>query len=261
MLVLDAVDKTYPNGVHALERFSATINLGEIVAIIGGSGCGKSTLLRAVSGLDPATSGSVTLDGVTITAPHAKIGIIFQEPRLLPWLSVADNIGFGLGDVPADVRRARITHALTKVGLADKAKAWPRELSGGQAQRVAIARALVPQPEVLLLDEPFSALDAFTRRDLQDHLLDLWAETRPTLVLVTHDVDEAVVLADRVFVMRPRPGRLFDEIKINLARPRDRNSPLFDNFKRRVLTALDRSLDRTLRERDAKSSGGEALWW
>ena len=261
MLVLDAVDKTYPNGVHALERFSATINLGEIVAIIGGSGCGKSTLLRAVSGLDPATSGSVTLNGVTITAPHAKIGIIFQEPRLLPWLSVADNIGFGLGDVPADVRRARITHALVKVGLADKAKAWPRELSGGQAQRVAIARALVPQPEVLLLDEPFSALDAFTRRDLQDHLLDLWAETRPTLVLVTHDVDEAVVLADRVFVMRPRPGRLFDEIKINLARPRDRNSPLFDNFKRRVLTALDRSLDRTLRERDAKSSGGEALWW
>jgi sulfonate transport system ATP-binding protein len=261
MLVLDAIDKTYPNGVHALERFSATINLGEIVAIIGGSGCGKSTLLRAVSGLDPATSGSVTLDGITITAPHAKIGIIFQEPRLLPWLSVADNIGFGLGDVPADVRRARIAHALTKVGLADKAKAWPRELSGGQAQRVAIARALVPQPEVLLLDEPFSALDAFTRRDLQDHLLDLWAETRPTLVLVTHDVDEAVVLADRVFVMRPRPGRLFDEIKINLARPRDRNSPLFDNFKRRVLTALDRSLDRTLREREAKSSGGEALWW
>jgi sulfonate transport system ATP-binding protein len=261
MLVLDAVDKTYPNGVHALERFSANINLGEIVAIIGGSGCGKSTLLRAVSGLDPATSGSVTLDGVIITAPHAKIGIIFQEPRLLPWLSVADNIGFGLGDVPADVRRARIAHALTKVGLADKAKAWPRELSGGQAQRVAIARALVPQPEVLLLDEPFSALDAFTRRDLQDHLLDLWAETRPTLMLVTHDVDEAVVLADRVFVMRPRPGRLFEEIRINLARPRDRNSPLFDNFKRRVLTALDRSLDRALRDAEARSSGGEALWW
>jgi len=261
MLVLEAVDKTYPNGVHALERFSATINLGEIVAIIGGSGCGKSTLLRAVSGLDPATSGSVTIDGVTIAAPHAKIGIIFQEPRLLPWLSVADNIGFGLGDLPTNTRRARIVHALAKVGLADKANAWPRELSGGQAQRVAIARALVPRPEVLLLDEPFSALDAFTRRDLQDHLLDLWAETRPTLVLVTHDVDEAVVLADRVFVMRPRPGRLFEEIRINLARPRDRNSPLFDNFKRRVLTALDRSLDRSVREVEAKSGTGEALWW
>jgi sulfonate transport system ATP-binding protein len=261
MLVLDAIDKTYPNGVHALEKFSADIKVGEIVAIIGGSGCGKSTLLRAVSGLDPASSGHVVLDSVTIRAPHAKIGIIFQEPRLLPWLSVADNIGFGLGDVPADIRRARIAYALAKVGLAEKANAWPRELSGGQAQRVAIARALVPQPEVLLLDEPFSALDAFTRRDLQDHLLDLWAETRPTLVLVTHDVDEAVVLADRVFVMRPRPGRLFEEIQISLGRPRDRNSQSFDNFKRRVLTALDRSLDRTLREADAKSNTGEALWW
>ncbi|MGA9328746.1 ABC transporter ATP-binding protein [Bradyrhizobium sp.] len=261
MLVLDGLDKTYPNGVHALERFSARINLGEIAAVIGGSGCGKSTLLRAVSGLDPATSGSVTLGGTTIKAPHAKIGIIFQEPRLLPWLSVADNIGFGLGDLPASVRRERVAHALAKVGLADKAHAWPRELSGGQAQRVAIARALVPQPEVLLLDESFSALDAFTRRDLQDHLLDLWAETRPTLVLVTHDVDEAVVLSDRVFVMRPRPGRLFDEIRINLGRPRDRNSPHFDNFKRRVLTALDRSLDRSVPDTEAKSSAGEAMWW
>ena len=154
-----------------------------------------------------------------------------------------------------------MARALARVGLADKAKAWPRELSGGQAQRVAIARALVPQPEVLLLDEPFSALDAFTRRDLQDHLLDLWADTRPTLVLVTHDVDEAVVLADRVLVMRPRPGRLFEEIKINLARPRDRNSPLFDNFKRRVLTALDRSLDRNVPDAEAKSTAGDAMWW
>jgi ABC-type nitrate/sulfonate/bicarbonate transport system ATPase subunit len=132
------------------------------VAIIGGSGCGKSTLLRALAGLDPATSGTVTLDGTAIAAPHPKIGIIFQEPRLLPWLSVADNIGFGLFELPADVRRARVARA------------------------------------------PFSALDAFSRGDLQDHLLDLWADTRPTLILVTHDVEEAVVLADRVLVMRPR---------------------------------------------------------
>jgi sulfonate transport system ATP-binding protein len=261
MLVLDRLGKTYPNGVNALERFSAEIKLGEIVAIIGGSGCGKSTLLRAIAGLDRATSGTVTLDGTRIAAPHAKIGIIFQEPRLLPWLSVADNIGFGLSDLSANRRREKVAAALAKVGLTDKANAWPRELSGGQAQRVAIARALVPQPEVLLLDEPFSALDAFTRRDLQDHLLDLWADTRPTLVLVTHDVDEAVVLADRVLVMRPRPGRLFEEIKVNLARPRDRNSPLFDNFKRRVLTALDRSLNRNVPDREAKSTAGEAMWW
>jgi sulfonate transport system ATP-binding protein len=237
MLLLDRVGKIYPNGVNALERFSAEIRQGEIVAIIGGSGCGKSTLLRAVAGLDRATSGAVVLD------------------------DVADNIGFGLSDAPANVRREKVARALKRVGLADKADAWPRELSGGQAQRVAIARALVPQPEVLLLDEPFSALDAFTRRDLQDHLLDLWADTRPTLVLVTHDVDEAVVLADRVIVMRPRPGRKFAEIIINLARPRDRNSPLFDNFKRRVLTALDRSLDRNVPDADAKSTAGEAMWW
>ena len=260
MLILDRIGKIYPNGVNALERFSAEIRLGEIVAVIGGSGCGKSTLLRAIAGLDRATSGSVTLDDVAISAPHAEIGIIFQEPRLLPWLSVADNIGFGLSGLPA-ARREKVARALVRVGLSDKADAWPRELSGGQAQRVAIARALVPQPEVLLLDEPFSALDAFTRRDLQDHLLDLWADTRPTLVLVTHDVDEAVVLADRVLVMRPRPGRLFAEITINLARPRDRNSPLIANFKRRVLTALDRSLDRSEPDRDAKSTTGEAMWW
>src|SRR3954452_6664106 len=261
MLLLDRVGKTYPNGVHALDGFSAEIRLGEIVAIIGGSGCGKSTLLRAVAGLDRATAGTIVLDDVPISAPHQKIGIIFQEPRLLPWLSVADNIGFGLSELPADVRREKIARALKRVGLTDKADAWPRELPGGQAQRVAIARALVPQPEVLLLDEPFSALDAFTRRDLQDHLLDLWADTRPTLVLVTHDVDEAVVLADRVIVMRPRPGRKFEGIVINLARPRDRNSPLFDNFKRRVLTALDRSLDRNVADAEARSNAGEAMWW
>ncbi len=261
MLVLEQVGKTYPNGVHALERFTATVPQGEIIAIIGGSGCGKSTLLRAIAGLDHATSGSVKLDDAQITAPHPKIGIIFQEPRLLPWLTVADNIGFGLSDMPAPERRARVTKALERVGLPDKAGAWPRELSGGQAQRVSIARALVPQPEVLLLDEPFSALDAFTRQDLQDHLLDLWADMRPTLILVTHDVDEAVVLADRIMVMRPRPGRLFEEIKVNLARPRDRASPLFDTVKRRVLNALDRSLDRNVPEAAQDSTAGNALWW
>jgi sulfonate transport system ATP-binding protein len=261
MLAIERLGKIYPNGVNALERFSAEIRLGEIVAIIGGSGCGKSTLLRAVAGLDPATAGTVALDDIGISAPHEKIGIIFQEPRLLPWLSVADNIGFGLSALPTDVRREKVARVLARVGLTDKANAWPRELSGGQAQRVAIARALVPQPEVLLLDEPFSALDAFTRRDLQDHLLDLWADRRPTLILVTHDVDESVVLADRVLVMRPRPGRLFEEISINLARPRDRHSPHFDNFKRRVLTALDRSLDRNVPDAEARANAGEAMWW
>ena len=262
MLRLEGVGKIYPNGVHALERFSATIAQGEIVAVIGGSGCGKSTLLRAIAGLDRASSGHIVLDELAIDAPHEKIGIIFQEPRLLPWLSVADNIGFGLSELPVAARREKVAQALARVGLSDKAKAWPRELSGGQAQRVAIARALVPQPEVLLLDEPFSALDAFTRRDLQDHLLDLWADTRPTLVLVTHDVDEAVVLADRVLVMRPRPGRLFAEIEVNLSRPRDRASSQFETVKHRVMAALDRSLDRNVPD-DAlqASAAGAGMWW
>jgi sulfonate transport system ATP-binding protein len=247
MLVLDHVGKTYPNGVKALQGFSARIKIGEIVAVIGGSGCGKSTLLRAIAGLDPATSGAITLDGEAIKAPHEKIGIIFQEPRLLPWLSVAENVAFGLSDGTRAQRRERAAAALARVGLLDKAAAWPRELSGGQAQRVAIARALVPRPEVLLLDEPFSALDAFTRADLQDHLLDLWADTQPTLVLVTHDVDEAVVLADRILVMKPRPGRLFEEVRVDLARPRDRAAPAFEAVKLQVLEALDRSLDREKR--------------
>ncbi|WP_295844756.1 ABC transporter ATP-binding protein [Tardiphaga sp.] len=261
MLKLDGVGKTYPNGVHALQRFSASIPQGEIVAIIGGSGCGKSTLLRAIAGLDRASTGTIMLDDLDIAAPHEKIGIIFQEPRLLPWLSVADNIGFGLAALPAALRREKVAQGLARVGLAEKARAWPRELSGGQAQRVAIARALAPRPAVLLLDEPFSALDAFTRRDLQDHLLDLWADTKPTLLLVTHDVDEAVVLADRVLVMRPRPGLLFVEIAVDLARPRDRASPLFDAVKHRVMTALDRSLDRGVPDDALQAAAGEATGW
>ncbi len=259
MLVFDHVGKIYPNGVNALEGFSARIKPGEIVAIIGGSGCGKSTLLRAITGLDCASTGEILLDGEVITAPNKKIGIVFQEPRLLPWLTVADNIAFGLSDVSAAERENKVKQALARVGLSDKAGAWPRELSGGQAQRVAIARALVPRPEVLLLDEPFSALDAFTRADLQDHLLDLWADTRPTLILVTHDVDEAVVLADRVMVMRPHPGRLFEEINIDLTRPRDLASPAFEATKRQVLASLDRSFDRARRPLDGLLTVGEGI--
>jgi sulfonate transport system ATP-binding protein len=263
MLNLERVGKTYPSGTRALDAITLDVEPGEIVAVIGGSGCGKSTLLRAISGLDAPTQGAVALDGEPIKAPHEKIGIIFQEPRLLPWLSVADNVGFGIEDRPKTERVERVANALARVGLTEKAAVWPRELSGGQAQRVAIARALVPRPEVLLLDEPFSALDAFTRVDLQDHLLDLWADLRPTVVLVTHDVEEAIVLADRIVVMRPRPGRIADEIEVDLPRPRDRQSAAFDFAKRRVLAALDRSLDRgaAVAEREHTADQGAAMWW
>src|SRR5690348_13118060 len=263
MLMVQRVGKTYPNGVRALDGVDIEVVPGEVVAVVGGSGCGKSTLLRAISGLDTPSQGHVVLDGVEIVAPQEKIGIIFQEPRLLPWLTVAQNVGFGLEHRPRAERRERVARALARVGLSDKADNWPRELSGGQAQRVAIARALVPRPEVLLLDEPFSALDAFTRTDLQDHLLNLWSEERPTLILVTHDVEEAIVLADRILVMKPRPGRIYEEIVTDLPRPRDRQSAAFDFAKRRVLAALDRSLERdqSVNDRDVKADAGASLWW
>jgi len=246
-----------------LKEINLSLYANKVTAFIGPSGCGKSTLLRVICGLDPPTQGRVVLDGVPITAPHRKIGIIFQEPRLLPWLDVADNVGFGLEDRPKGERQERIARALGRVGLTEKAHVWPRELSGGQAQRVAILRALVPRPQVLLLDEPFSALDAFTRADLQDHLLGLWADLKPTLIMVTHDVEEAVVLADRILVMRTQPGRMFESIASDLPRPRDRQSAAFDFVKRRVLAALDRSLERKTVTDDAetRAPAGAALWW
>ena len=258
MLVLENLGKTYPNGVRAVEGINFAVDPGEIVAVIGGSGCGKSTLLRAISGSRPADPRSRFYSMERRSPRHTRRSALYS--RNAP-AAVADSrrqCRFGLNDLPVSRRRHRAAGALARVGLIDKRNVWPRELSGGQAQRVAIARALVPQPEVLLLDEPFSALDAFTRVDLQDHLLDLWTDLRPMMILVTHDVDEAIALADRIIVMRSRPGRIFEEIAADLRRPRDRHSAAFDHVKSRVLNALDRSLvgeragkgrDRTSRRR------------
>ncbi|MEL3891945.1 ABC transporter ATP-binding protein [Ferrovibrio sp. MS7] len=242
MLSLRNVTKIYPNGERALDNVSLEVEQGEILAVVGGSGSGKSTLLRAIAGLDPASSGEVRIDGDKVTAPHPLIGLIFQEPRLLPWLKVADNIAFGIADLPEAERKQRVEQALVRVGLQGAADKWPRELSGGMAQRVAIARALVARPRVLLLDEPFSALDAMTRASLQDHLVDLWHYDRPTMVLVTHDIEEALVLADRVVVLSPKPGRIDAVIDMALTRPRDRDGADFEAIKRRLRQALDRSL-------------------
>jgi len=242
MLLVETVDKVYPNRVQALDKISLRVKAGEIVAVVGGSGCGKSTLLRLIAGLDRPTQGRIRLDNDVIDAPHPGVGLVFQEPRLLPWLTVAQNIGFGLTDRTQEERDHLVQEVLRRVGLVDCANNWPRELSGGQAQRVAIARALAPRPKVLLLDEPFSSLDAFTRASLQEHVLDLWEAFRPTLLLVTHDVEEAAFLADRVLVMRPRPGRFVAEIELALSRPRDRYGVDVEASKRRILGALDRSL-------------------
>jgi sulfonate transport system ATP-binding protein len=261
MLRLDALSKTYADGTEALRAVSMDLDAGEIVALVGGSGCGKTTLLRLIAGLDVASSGMIRVAEERVEGPHAAVGIVFQEPRLLPWLSVADNVGFGLEALPANERKNLIDHALDKVGLATYGARWPRELSGGQQQRIAIARAFVTMPKVLLLDEPFSALDAFTRKSLHEHLLSLWQETRPTILMVTHDVEEAITLADRVVVMRPHPGRLLETISVNQPRPRDILSVGFDKVKRRVLHALDRSLQPEKSTRQALGSEEFSHWW
>ncbi|HRK25171.1 MAG TPA: ABC transporter ATP-binding protein [Beijerinckiaceae bacterium] len=261
MLTLERLSKTYVGGNVALKDVSLTLKPGEIVAMVGGSGCGKTTLLRLVAGLDAPTQGSVAVDEAIITAPNEAIGLIFQEPRLLPWLTVADNIAFGLSGLAKDEQKARVDFALHRVGLDGYNDRWPRQLSGGQAQRVAISRALAPEPKVLLLDEPFSALDAFTRASLHEHLLALWEAKRPTLLIVTHDVEEAVALADRVIVMQPHPGRIFAEIAIDSDRPRDPLSDEFLALKRRILKALDGSLAEARAATAKTDQPAAAAWW
>jgi sulfonate transport system ATP-binding protein len=261
MLRLDHLSKTYADGTQALSAITLSVGAGEILGVVGGSGCGKTTLLRLIAGLDQASAGTVSVAGEVILKPHPAVGIVFQEPRLLPWLSVAENVGFGLSDLSIRERADRVAHALDRVGLAGQGRRWPRELSGGQQQRVSIARALVARPKVLLLDEPFSALDAFTRASLHEHLLLLWDETKPTVVMVTHDVEEAITLSDRVVVMRPRPGRVFETVTVGLDRPRDKLAVGFDKAKRRVLNALDRSLRVEERKPTATDAAETSLWW
>ena len=259
MLRIDHVTKIYANGTKALENLDLVCPDGEITAMLGGSGCGKSTLLRLIAGLDTPTQGKIFTGTDEIRSPHADIGIIFQEPRLLPWLSVADNVAFGLKTIDRSEKLRRAAGILEKVGLKGFGPRWPRELSGGQQQRVAIARALLPNPKVLLLDEPFSALDLFTRSGLHAHLLELWRAHRPTVLMVTHDVDEAVTLADRIVVMQPNPGRIATIIDNGQARPRDRLSPAFESVQRQSIAALERSMrGETIQKPGADAASG---WW
>lgn len=237
MLVLEGVSKIYPNGVRALEGVSLTVDLGEIVAIVGGSGCGKSTMLRAIAGLDAPTRGRIALDGATISAPHEKIGIVFQEPRLLPWLTVLGNVAFGLQvrGVPRASAEAQARHYIRLVGLSVFESAWPRQLSGGMAQRVGIARALTVQPEILLLDEPLGALDAMTKLTMQQELSRIWQEEGVTMILVTHDLEEAIFLADRVLVLPGEKGATPKLIPVDLPRPRQRSESRFVEMRRRLM--------------------------
>jgi ABC-type nitrate/sulfonate/bicarbonate transport system ATPase subunit len=200
--------------VVALGGVDVHVDAGELVSLVGTSGCGKSTLLRIAAGLERPTSGAVLVDGETVIGPGPDRGMVFQGYSLFPWLDVAENIAFGLSlaGVGKSARRERVDELLAIMGLAEHARRLPRELSGGMRQRVAIARALAPEPDVLLLDEPFGALDAQTRLSMHEFLRSVWKRTGATILLVTHDVDEAVYLSGRVYVMHAHPGRVVEEI-------------------------------------------------
>jgi ABC-type nitrate/sulfonate/bicarbonate transport system ATPase subunit len=242
-LLVRAVTKVFvaPDGteVPALDDVSLAVAAGEMVSLIGPSGCGKSTLLRLLAGLDQPTAGELSADGVPITEPSAERGMMMQNPNLFPWLTVRRNIAAGL--VARGVlrqRRHEVDEFMRLVGLSAFADVYPQQLSGGMAQRVGLARAMVNHPRVLLLDEPLAALDAFTRMKMQDEVLRLWQAGGTTMLLVTHDIDEAIYMTDRIVVMTPRPGRVERVLPVGLGRPRQRNSARFLELRAEILDML-----------------------
>ena len=220
--------------INALDDANLAIDEGAFVCLLGASGCGKSTLLRLVAGFEAANAGRITVAGKPVTAPGPDRGMVFQDYGLFPWLSVRDNIGFGPAarGLPRNDVREIAARYIDIVGLGRFAEAYPHQLSGGMKQRVAIARVLANDARVVLMDEPFGALDAMTRERLQDELLSLWARTKLTIIFVTHSIEEAIFLADRVIVMSPSPGRIVADITIDLARPRDAAAPDFNAYRR-----------------------------
>ena len=229
--------------LSVLGPLDLTVRRGEFVALVGPSGCGKSTLLRLVAGLVAPSGGEIAVDGRPVTGPDPKRGMVFQQPALFPWLDVAGNVRFGLDEqgVPKAEGNRRAQDWLAAVDISDFGKALPATLSGGMAQRAALARALAPEPDLLLLDEPFGALDSLTRRDMQALLERVRQRTSATVILVTHDVEEALFLADRVVVLSPRPGRVVAEVAVPFDHPRDdalRLSPAFMEARRAVEEAL-----------------------
>jgi NitT/TauT family transport system ATP-binding protein len=260
MIILEEVTKTYQRAqgggeVQALERISASIKGGEFVALVGPSGCGKSTLLYMVGGFVPKSSGRILVNGMPVTGPGPDRGPVFQEFALFPWRTVLGNILFGLQEqkVPKHEAQSRAQRLIEMVHLKGYEHLYPKELSGGMKQRVAIARTLAYDPAILLMDEPFGALDALTRTMLQDELLAIWERDTKTVLFVTHAVDEAVYLADRVLVMTAAPGRIKADLAIDLPRPRRRDELLRDGNYQNYLIEIGHMLDRTPRKNDGKT--------
>jgi ABC-type nitrate/sulfonate/bicarbonate transport system ATPase subunit len=246
-LVISGVDRRFegPSGtVHALSNVDLTVAPSEIVSIVGPSGCGKSTLLRMVAGFDTPTEGRILLGGKPITAPGADRGIVFQHPQLYPWLNVLDNVVFGprMRGVPRDVFAPAAERYIEIVGLKGFERHFPYQLSGGMRQRLQIARVLINEPNILLMDEPFGALDYQTRLEMQKLLLDLCLDIAPTVLFITHDIDEAVFISDRIYVMSARPGRIAEVLDVKLPRPRvfeeATTNDLFVKLRLQVLKAL-----------------------
>lgn len=224
----------------ALDDINFEIHDNEFVSIVGPSGCGKSTILRLIAGLIIPTTGTISLDGKEIDGPSSSRGMVFQKSTLFPWLTVGDNVGFsGTLKNEEKIDDATIDNMLDKVGLLDFKNTYPSNLSGGMAQRVSLIRTLINKPEVLLLDEPLGALDAFTRMNMQDEILRLWNEEKNMGIMVTHDVDEAVYMSTRVIVMEPRPGRVKKIVPIDLEFPRNRTSKEFTDYRNELLNTLD----------------------
>src|SRR5213076_3354671 len=224
---------------QVLDGISFSLAAGELVSLIGPSGCGKSTLLRLIAGLDSPDSGDLLVGSEPITQPNAERGLVFQDPNLFPWLTVRRNIQAGL--VARGVlqeKKDEVDQFMRLVGLETFANVYPHHLSGGMAQRAALARALINHPKVLLLDEPLGALDAFTRMRMQDEVLRVWQARRTTMLLVTHDIDEAIYMSDRIVIMTQRPGRIERIIPVNLTRPRDRSSAEFLQLRGEILELL-----------------------
>lgn len=246
MITVERVSKTFHTNGNAsliLDDVSFTVKKGEIVTLLGKSGCGKSTLLNMAGGFLRPDSGEVLLDGKEVVRPTKRCVMLFQQRNLLPWRSVLKNVELGLeGEkMPREEKKTRVVEALKLVGLDQHMHQFPHELSGGMQQRVAIARAFAIQPDVILMDEPFAALDTFNRYNLQDELIRIQTQKKTTILLVTHDIDEAVYLSDRVLIMSSHPGKIYNEMTISQGKPRDRTHGDFHYYRKKILQEFELS--------------------